>query len=570
MKKLLIALLLPVLLTPNAAVASDVPDEQFVISYDTSGESSLGVVIEDSQKLKNTYSSLQAFTADGTDFQKSRYTSVETCKSVGAPNCGAEKFFNYFANLGECDANLTTDCVQGVSATDASGRSLKVTSLGAFPKEMPYAFAGNPELNLPAGGSTFLVDIPEAPHKGGSQYLVVAQMQGNKMFGESKFAMQNFNLGIFAVSKVVGNYLPAGPALKISEFTVPLGGISGGPQALDLSTGKRAPCAQMTATECYVAWPMPLDMKFGVTLKLHTQITGWLHGRTSNTTANISKATDGDQLVEISGNPSVVPTVFTSFVRSQLPKAISDYYAARPDIAYMGYGAGERDPVTRVNKWLLKAPTNYTEQELEEVLLWYSALKDTAPYAATEWSVRSTSTGGDANGCLRDNSQLNGIVTTNSNYFLSGPPVFNKTEMSLDYKVASPHYLPNGDVFKGIYNLVIRSQVARCLYGFSSAPISASVSVISADGSTQAATTVLGERNGWLYLTAAGFTFSSPTVRVLLTQEAPAMPTPDMTTQASPQKPSQKITITCVKGKIKKKISSTSPKCPTGYKKVSA
>lgn len=565
MRKVLIALMLPVLLLPNIAEASDLPDEQFVISYDTTGESSLGIVIEDSQKLKNTYSSLQAFTADGTELQKSKYTSVENCKSVGEPNCGTEKYFNYFANLGECDSTLSSDCIQSVSATDSAGKSLKVNSLGAFPKVEPYGFAGNPDLNLPTGGSTFLVDIPKAPHKGGTQYLVVAQMQGNKMFGEAKFSLQQFNLGIFAVSKVSGNYLPTSPALKISEFTVPLGGISGGPQALDLATGKRAPCAQMTSTECYVAWPMPLDVKFGVTLKLHTQITGWLHGRTSNTTANISKAADGDQVVEVTGNPSVVPTVFTSFLRSDLPKAISDYYVAHPEIAYLGYGAGERDPVTKINKWLLKAPTNYTAQELEEVLLWYGALKDKAPFAPTEWSLRSTSTGGDANNCFKDNTQLNGIVTTNSNYFLSGPPVFNKQEMTLDYKVASPHFLPNGDIFKGVYNLVVRSQVARCLYGFSSAPVSASISIVSADGVTQAATTVLGEKNGWLYLSAAGFTFSSPIVRVALTQEAPQ---PEITTQASPQLPSKKATITCAKGKVTKKITAARPVCPKGYKKV--
>ena len=564
MKKLLIALVIPGLLLPGVANASDTPDEQFVISYDTTGESSLGVVIEDSQKLKNVYSSLQAFTADGTERNVSKYTSVETCKSVGAPNCEASKYFNYNAVLGHCDSSLTTDCVQDIQATDSAGKTLTVTTLGSFPTVMPYAFTGNPALNLPSGGSTFLVDIPGAPHKGGTQYLIVAQMQGNKMFGEERFFTQAFNLGIFAVSKITGNYLTTGPALKISEFTVPLGGVSGGSQALDNSTGKRAPCAQMTATECYVAWPLPLDVNFGVTLKLHTQITGWLHGRTNDTTANISAASDGDQIVQVAGKPSVVPTVSASFLRSQLPKAVSDYYAAHPDTAYMGYGAGERDPVTKINKWLLKAPTNYTQDELEEVLVWYGAIKDTAPYAPTEWSIRSTMTGMDANNCLRDNTKLNGIVSTNSNYFLSGPPTFNKSEMTLDYKVASPHFLPNGDVFKGLYNLVIRSDVARCLYGFSKAPVSASVSIVSADGTSQAATTVMGEKNGWLYLTAAGFTFSSPTVRVKLTQEE-AVAAPVATKSPAPVK---KIAITCTKGKSKKVVSGVAPKCPAGYKKT--
>ena len=294
-----------------------------------------------------------------------------------------------------------------------------------------------------------------------------------------------------------------------------------------------------------------------MTLKLHTQVNGWLHGRATNIAADIAVAADGDQIVTVSGNAIVVPTVFANFPRTQLPKAVVDFYAARPETAYMGYGAGERDPVTKINKYLLKAPNNYNEEELEEVLIWYSAIKDTAPYAATEWSIRSTETSGTANGCLKDNTKLNGIVTTNSNFFISGPPVFNKAEMALDYKVASPHFLPNGEVFKGTYDLAIRSDVARCLYGFTAAPISAKISVVSADGNSQVATTILGEKNGWLFLAAAGFTFSSPTVRVKLEQAA-AAPT---------VKPAVKKSITCVKGKTTKKITGTNPKCPSGYKK---
>lgn len=567
MKKFWITLIIAGLLAPGAALADQRPAEQFVISYDMTGGSTLGVVIEDSQKLKNTYSALQAFTADGTEMQKSRYTSVETCKSVGSENCGPEKYFNYFANLGKCDSALTTDCVESVQATNAAGKELAISYLGSFPKVMDYAFTGNPALNLPSGGSNFLVDIPEAPHSAGTQYLVVAQMKGQKLFGDEKFTLQDLSLGFFAVSKISGNYLPTGPALKISEFSTPLGGISGGPQALDLASGERAPCAQMTATECYLAWPMPTDIQFGITLKLHTQVKGWLHSRTTDTSAEITTASDGDQMVKVSGKAIVVPTVFANFQRTQLPKVISDYYDARPDTAYMGYGAGERDPVTRINKYLIKAPTNYTEDELAEVLTWYTAIQDKAPYAPTEWSMRSTNAGRDDKGCMKNETRLNGIVSTNSNFFLAGPPVFNQAEMSLDYKVASPHFLPNGDVFKGTYNLVMRSEVARCLYGFSTAPISAKISVVSADGNSQIATNVMGERNGWLYLSAAGFTFSSPTVRVKFEQEVVA-PTPEPTpTAAVVKKPQLKTTITCVKGKTLKKVTGANPKCPGGYKK---
>ena len=151
-------------------------------------------------------------------------------------------------------------------------------------------------------------------------------------------------------------------------------------------------------------------------------------------------------------------------------------------------------------------------------------------------------------------------MTTNSTAYSEGPPSFDGT--SLNYKVASLHYNPDGSVFRGSYNLVVRSDVARCLYKFTNAPIQASISVVSADGSNNVATTVANEKNGWLYLSANGFTFSSPTIQVKLSQEAPA-PTPT----ASPALATKKLTITCIKGKTIKTVTGVKPVCPTGYKK---
>jgi hypothetical protein len=145
------------------------------------------------------------------------------------------------------------------------------------------------------------------------------------------------------------------------------------------------------------------------------------------------------------------------------------------------------------------------------------------------------------------------------------PPVF--TDGELRYRVAGVHSKPDGNDFKGVYDLVIDSNAARCLYKYSAAPISATVSVTSSSGGEQnIATTVVNERDGWFHLGAYGFGFSSPTLKVKLTQEAPApsaSPAPSKTTKAAPAKK----TITCVKGKTIKKVTAVNPKCPSGYKK---
>jgi hypothetical protein len=181
----------------------------------------------------------------------------------------------------------------------------------------------------------------------------------------------------------------------------------------------------------------------------------------------------------------------------------------------------------------------------------------------------------DANACIRDSTDLVGFVTTNAAVYSAGPPAFNKELESLDYKVIAPHYTASGEVFKGTYDLRIRASVARCIYGFTNAPIQASISIIGEDGSAQVATQTINEVDGWLSLSANGFTYSSPTISVKLRQEAPVVaptPTPTETPTAVPTAtpPSKKRTIKCIMGKKVRTVSALTPKCPAGYRKQGA
>jgi hypothetical protein len=191
----------------------------------------------------------------------------------------------------------------------------------------------------------------------------------------------------------------------------------------------------------------------------------------------------------------------------------------------------------------------------------------------TNWSFGSTSYQGrnDAEGaCFSDTSKLLGLVTTNAPIYGSGPPKL--TEGFLTYKVAGAHHNADGSVFKGTYDFALRSTVARCLYGFSSAPIQSTVSVISGDGSvTNVASEIVQERDGWMTLSAKNFTFSAPIIRIKLSQakaEAPVQPSATPSAVAkTPSAVAKMTTITCVKGKLIKKVVAVKPTCPKGYKK---
>ena len=159
----------------------------------------------------------------------------------------------------------------------------------------------------------------------------------------------------------------------------------------------------------------------------------------------------------------------------------------------------------------------------------------------------------DSAECFRDSTKFLGAVTTNAMMYSGGPPIFNKDQGTLEYKVGAPHLTSKGEVFKGSYDLQVSAQVARCLYKFTAAPIQASISIVNESGANSIATTVLNEKDGWLRLAAYGFTFSTPTVRIKLSQAAKPV--------------AGKSSITCVKGKTTKKVTAIKPTCPTGYKK---
>jgi hypothetical protein len=65
----------------------------------------------------------------------------------------------------------------------------------------------------------------------------------------------------------------------------------------------------------------------------------------------------------------------------------------------------------------------------------------------------------------------------------------------------------------------------------------------------------------WLFLSARNFTFSTPTIRVKLTQEKQAV------VAKAPAKKVVTTTLTCLKGKIVRKVTAISPKCPAGFTK---
>jgi hypothetical protein len=317
---------------------------------------------------------------------------------------------------------------------------------------------------------------------------------------------------------------------------------------------------------------LPKEISFGFSLRLNTNLSGWLHGRMRNAVIDY-KTTSGITNLTVTANPIAVPLIdvwsksdelsdaFVTAYQNQFWAGEAMHYPATNENLGLPILDSEKTRSGMKNISFKHINTNFSQSAMDNFLLWLGVAKDKAAAMPTQWRLGTmTDNGsGQVRECLDKEKALAGVVTTNSTMYLDGPPVFK--DDTLDYKVASTHFEADGTtVFKGTYELIMSSSVARCIYKFTSAPISATVSITSENGEANAATTIVNEKDGWLKLGAYGFTFSSPTVRVKLAQEK-------VIPKASVTVPAKKSTITCVKGKTSKKVIAVNPVCPKGYKK---
>jgi hypothetical protein len=285
---------------------------------------------------------------------------------------------------------------------------------------------------------------------------------------------------------------------------------------------------------------------------------------------NMTTAADNSQIIEIAAKPLTIPSIYGWVKWTDLPQAVKDLYP----VGSGGTARGNADFTTTdlVSRTLLTKSDVAGDRAIKEMNLWLPLLNDKAAAMRTFWAAQTIK--GElpiaSQNCVRGKG-FSGVIGTNAAVYSDGPPKFDQVEQSLNYTVGASHFDSKGELFKGYYQLNLRSDVARCLYGFGSAPIQAKIEVSSSDGTPTLATTVINESDGWLKMTAAGFTFSTPKIKVKLSQEvsAPApsaSPTPTPSAVAKPAA-AKKTSITCIKGKTTKKVTAVNPKCPTGYKK---
>lgn len=538
------------------SVAADLPsfDEEWV----QSAPASVGLI------GINTQASVQAMTYSSYLLSLRGTTSkvdfAGTCSSLSDPNCLTWDKLQFRSDLQPCSAAIPSDCFNGLIVRDSNGKDIAATLVSDAIAPLKQSYAGSPEKSLPTGGAPLIFSIPGATHSGGDLYMVKPDLVGKMEKGDEKFKIMKLEGVIVPVKKVAGDT----GILQISDTATDYASI-------DMISGDGRNAGTMKCDyfkdgkTCFVTQAFPAGISFGMKLRLSQSVFGWLHGRLRNPDVKVGTnpvIKDGVDLT-IVAEPLRVPVLFGWTQSAKAPAALVARYN---DVPRLGTVFGTPGKVTDRNGPLseisvLHEQLDASEYNLAQVRDWLNILGDKATVEPYNWSVQ-TMIGGNSeeiNKCTKDSKALAGIVSTNATMYSPGAPAFNKESQSLDYQVVAPHFTHSGDVFLGTYDLLMSSEVARCIYNFNKAPISATISVISSDGNTRVATTSINEKEGFLHLGAYGFEFSSPTVKVTLKQDP-------VKEEVKPIRNSAKRTITCLLGKTTKKITALKPVCPKGYK----
>ena len=469
-----------------------------------------------------------------------------------APASSTLQVYNY---LPLCADEKVLDCIESVTWIKSDGTEVK----GAFKEsrgtvDPDFTFSRQEKFNVGASITPQIFTFAGLSHSKGSSYAVTGH-----------------------VTQAIANGSPSAP--KIVASIAPVYS-----ENVDVDDKEaRTECFNVNANDvkCWKFASSDPGTTFKLNMKLLAKPQGWISGRVTAPKVVIGASDASKRFdVSISGSNLSIPILTKRYdysdsnERSAWEKIATAVVTQYPWDKVSDVANGELISVYGPNTFntfnKLVAIDRLADGKPSGVGKEY----DVADRLAQVWRVvlDPTNAPSGVNGCAA--SDFQGFVSSNAMTYGTALPKYDGTTMS--YDVASPHYNPGGkdydaDAFKGRYDLLLTESYAKCVWNLKDGIPTVSVEVQKTDGTLDNSVKVTGGLNassGLYEFSAIGFTFSSPKIKIKLSAPPTKDGTPTVTQAAPAAKPKASLkSISCVKGKITKKVTGISPKCPAGFKK---
>lgn len=427
-----------------------------------------------------------------------RTESGQLCNSLDDSACANQSVRTY-SILPRCETDVQKDCVESLGAT-----SQGVASEGVFSRYFPEQglgdFEGNPAMNIPTGAAPSIFTLPGVSHSDGNEYMVIASVNGVTPTGGVQAPSSiTIHASVYPVKVLAGNFMRNTPTA--SSFGVN-----------HRSSDKWGNCASIADGYCAARQDFPANTRFSLSLRLSTPPNGWLHGRIFSPTVTYETTGSATRL-KVDASPVQVAAVATWGRYSELPEAAKNTAG--------GTSCSETSMCSQMNP---QSGGAYTAVEA-----WRSVYGDKASWVRGQWMYQTLvnyDKYGSLASCTSEPSKFDGFITTNATGYAAGPPVFEPSSKTLSYVVAAPHTDAEGGLIVGTYDLMMRSELAACLYGANANDIVGSVSVVydTVTGTTTDFKTDVSNDGTWLKVSASGFHYSMPTIKTTLSSKSGVMP----------------------------------------------
>lgn len=550
MKKVIKTFLIPIIsvITLVPAVAADElmtnPSEVFQAMQPS--ESARGIIfVENMESLysvgyirytnspeKNSSGAMLSYTER--DWKLCQSWSEEACLKVYKPN------LNGYVVLGSCLDKNELGCVESLKVADPSGKDLQLSLIGSSPS-IVTDIPEDRVLGIPRSSAR-----PIFRDKNGRLYIVRASMHVTFPPGSRSKPILTFSADVTPVSKMFISEITAPKAKVLPNNVNGFGIVSVVPT--------REECIAIDEGICFKALKADQDNEYTLKVRVPNGVSGWMNGRLVDPKFNLTEVNSSSQEITVTAKPAKMPIAGGWATYSQLPEnLLMDLYPSSRSIFEQ-----------RQSGYFVPGPSQ-GDQGFKEYAAWAPYMKERAITTVTNWSFATQVNSGQLY-CVKSGNEIAGVVASNASVYSSRPPAWDAENATLTYQVASPHFDENGKENVGTYTLAIAASTIRCLYNQSTLPPSATVSIGYGSEVVTVATVTIKADSGWVYFSANGFHYSSPTIKVKF-----AKPTKVAGTSSGPALgPNGQLIQWCAKGYAKKKVMGTNPVCPKGYKKIPA
>ena len=405
----------------------------------------------------------------------------------GGWHLGKGRFIDAELVAGVCQSPADDFCIEDVRIYKSGEPAKSATLIREV--EAKNIIPANARLKTPEGRTPSLWSS-DIVHAGGQSTYSAYVMISYRRDHNKKFVPGTFKAIVSPYNEIAGQIYT-----DTSEIKVPEPAPNGVDQSINYRTTLPDNCAWMETGKCGQLEDFADGTRVGITMRIKSSLGGFFNGRLKNPELSVTKFNSTTNRVKIDADAVKIGRLAETFEReSSLAKKV---------LGDIGISSG------------LAIETSMGAMDKVEALRVHT--RDQNSGESTFWRLSIDHGESTYHPCFKKPGQLVGLVTTNAMTYRSGAPQLRGG--FLNYEVAGMHYESDGKTKNlGTYDLVLRSDVARCLYGFSKAPLSATVSVIGGTDKT-VATTVVNEKNGWLKMAAYNFTFSKKTIKVKIVKK---------------------------------------------------